>query len=97
MGLFVVTRVPGPDWDARRDARHQGGWPEHAAFMDGLVDERFVVLGGPLGPTGLFLLIIDAPDADAVRARLADDPWEPSVLATSTVQTWTPWLDSRDG
>jgi hypothetical protein len=26
----------------------QSDWPAHASFMDGLVDEGFVVLGGPL-------------------------------------------------
>jgi hypothetical protein len=54
------------------------------------------VLAGPLGPTGLTLLIVEAPDDDAVRARLAEDPWEPmEVLVTSTVQPWTVWLDGR--
>jgi uncharacterized protein YciI len=95
-GMFVVTRVPGPEWDPRRDVRQQAHWDEHALFMDALADEGFVVLGGPLGPTGLVLLIVEAPDADAVRARLADDPWEPAqVLVTSTVQAWTPWVDGR--
>jgi uncharacterized protein YciI len=95
-GMFVVTRVPGPESDPRRDLRQQPGWDEHAAFMDALADEGFIVLGGPLGPTGLVLLIVEAPDADAVRARLAEDPWEPAqVLVTSTVQAWTPWLDGR--
>ena len=94
--MFVVTRVPGPEWDPRRGVREQEGWAEHAAFMDALLDEGFVVLGGPLGPTGLVLLIVEAPDADAVRARLAEDPWEAAqLLVTSTVQAWTPWLDSR--
>lgn len=94
--MFVVTRVPGPEWDARRDVRQQKGWDEHAAFMDALLDDGFIVLAGPLGPTGLTLLIVEAPDADAVRARLAEDPWEPmEVLVTSTVQSWTVWLDGR--
>jgi uncharacterized protein YciI len=100
MGIFVVTRVPGPEWDQRRDVRQQVGWDEHAGFMDALVEDGFVLLGGPLGPTGLVLLIVEAPDADAVRARLAEDPWEPAqLLVTSTVQAWTPWLglDSRHG
>jgi uncharacterized protein YciI len=97
MAIFVVTRVPGPEWDPRREVRMQAGWDEHAAFMDGLVDDGFIVLGGPLGPTGLTLLIVEAPDADTVRARLAEDPWEPAqVLVTSTVQAWDLWLDSRD-
>jgi uncharacterized protein YciI len=96
MTVFVVTRVPSAEWDPRRDVRQQVGWAEHAAFMDGLVDDGFVVLGGPLGPNGLTLLIVEAPDADAVRTRLADDPWEPAqVLVTSTVQEWTVWLGGR--
>jgi uncharacterized protein YciI len=96
MGIFVVTRVPGPEWDPRRAVRQQGGWDEHAAFMETLVDEGFIVLGGPLGPTGLTLLIVEAADADAVRERLAEDPWEPAqVLVTSTVQGWAVWLDGR--
>jgi uncharacterized protein YciI len=94
MAIFVVTRVPSSEWDPRRDVRQQSGWDEHAAFLDALVDDGFVLLGGPLGPTGLALLIVEAPDADAVRSRLADDPWEPAqVIVTSTVQSWTVWLD----
>jgi uncharacterized protein YciI len=95
-GMFVVTRVPGPEWDPRRDMRQQAGWDEHAVFMRALAKDGFIVLGGPLGPTGLMLLIVEASDADAVRARLAEDPWESvQVLVTSTVQAWTPWLDGR--
>ena len=29
-----------------RDMREQDGWDEHAKFMDGLVDEGFILLGG---------------------------------------------------
>ena len=28
--------------------REQDGWDEHARFMNGLVDDGFIVLGGPL-------------------------------------------------
>ena len=35
-------------------------WDEHAAFMNALVDDGFVVLGGPLGDEGKILLIIKA-------------------------------------
>ena len=47
--LYLVKLARGPDWDHARHRREQDGWGEHAAFMDGLVDEGFIVLGGPLG------------------------------------------------
>ena len=36
-------------WDHSRARREQAGWSEHAAFMDALAEEGFVVLGGPIG------------------------------------------------
>jgi hypothetical protein len=39
--------------DASRPMRQQEQWaehaPQHAAFMDALADDGFVILGGPLG------------------------------------------------
>jgi hypothetical protein len=32
--------------------REQEGWDEHARFMDALVDDGFVLLGGSLRTTG---------------------------------------------
>ena len=71
---FLVERARGPAWDHSRSRREQDGWDEHAAFMDGLVEEGFVVLGGPMGvgDGDNVLLIVDAPDGGA--ARLAEDP-----------------------
>jgi uncharacterized protein YciI len=40
----------------------------------------FVVFGGPLGKSGDVLLIIDAPDANAIDATLARDPWTQSGI-----------------
>lgn len=47
MANFAVRLVHGPGWDASRPIREQHGWDEHAAFMDGLVDGGFIILGGP--------------------------------------------------
>ena len=44
MANFAVRLVHGPGWDASRPIRKQDGWDEHAAFMDGLVDDGFIVL-----------------------------------------------------
>jgi len=40
--------------------REQEKWAEHAAFMDALADDGFVILGGPLGDGTEVLLIVDA-------------------------------------
>ena len=44
-----MIRKGGPAWDNSRPLREQDEWDEHASFMDGLFDERFLVAAGPLG------------------------------------------------
>jgi len=57
--------------------------------MDRLVDDGLVRLGGPVGERGWPLLIVDAEDAESVRARLAEDPWEPlQMLTEPRVESW---------
>lgn len=46
MAIFALTEVSGPSWDASRPRREQAAGDEHAAFMDGLVEDGFVILGG---------------------------------------------------
>src|SRR5438552_2782741 len=46
--FLVVQKRSGPEWDTSRPMEGQTRWPAHAAFMDQLVDDGFVVLGGPL-------------------------------------------------
>ena len=87
LNYFIVRRVHGSAWDRTRPLREQQHWDEHAAFMDRLVEEGFIVLGGPLGDGSL--LIVDAGSAGEVEARLADDPWEPSGhLFTASIEPW---------
>ena len=74
----------------------QRHWPEHAAFMNGLVDAGFIVLGGPLAAGETILLIVVAEDEAAIRSRLSADPWAPvGLLKVATVQPWTVLLDGR--
>lgn len=73
---FVVIQEAGPGWAGGVAMEEQAGWPEHAKFMNALVDEGNVVLGGPLsGERHQAMLIIRARDEAAVRAQLAADPW----------------------
>jgi uncharacterized protein YciI len=87
---YAVTREPGASWDASRAMREQAGWDAHAAFMDALVDDGFVVLGGPLGDgERRFLLVFDAESVEEIEARLADDPWTPTgLLRVTSVEPW---------
>ena len=67
----------------------QERFAEHASFMNALVAEGFVVLGGPLGDGTEILLIVDADTEDAVHARLAADPWTPmGLLEVATIEPW---------
>lgn len=96
MGTFVLTMVNGPRYDPSRGRREQDGWDEHAAFMDGLVDAGFVVLGGPIGDGEEVMVVVEAADEAAVRARYADDPWGPmGILRIGEIRPWTIWLDGR--
>jgi uncharacterized protein YciI len=86
---YAVTRQRGASWDASLGLREQDRWDEHAAYMDALAEERFVVLGGPLGDGSTFLLIISAESEQEIETRLADDPWTPmDLLRIARVDRW---------
>ena len=91
---YLVERAKGPAWDHSRPRREQDGWDEHAAFMDALAEEGFVVLGGPMGEGDgdNVLLVIDADGPETINARLADDPWPEEMLRTESTRPWSVWL-----
>jgi uncharacterized protein YciI len=93
--FLVVRHRSGPRWDASRPWEEQSGWDEHAAFMDGLVDDGLVVLGGPLADEHRVALAIEAESEAAVHAKLERDPWTGSHLETARVEPWTIRLDGR--
>ena len=93
--FFVLERRRGPEWDPSQALEGQSGWDEHAAFMDGLVDAGFIVLGGPLADEQRVVLAIEAASEDEVRATLARDPWHESHLVVESVDPWTIRLDGR--
>ena len=47
-GLFIVLRRRGAAWSASQPLEAQKDWAAHAAFMDALHAEGFVLLAGPL-------------------------------------------------
>ena len=93
--LFVVTRTRGKAWNPTKPMNAQVQWPEHATFMDDLANNRFVVLGGPLGEEATILLVVDAADENEIRTTLARDPWSKlGILELQSIQLWTVLLQA---
>jgi uncharacterized protein YciI len=96
MAYFAITLAHAGAWDERRPIREQAGWDEHAAFMDALVDDGLVVVGGPVGDGHRTLHLVQAADAAEIRTRLADDPWfRAKMLRIGSIEPWSLWLDGR--
>src|SRR6188472_2663159 len=93
--FFVVERRRGPSWEPALPLERQSGWTEHAAFMDRLVDDGVVVLGGPLADEERVVLVVDAATGDEVRSVLGEDPWSRTHLVVESVDAWTIRLDGR--
>jgi len=94
MARFVVRLQRGGPWDWSRDLRRQDAWDEHASFMDGLVDDGFMLLGGPLEGERETLHIVEAESEEAVRRRFAEDPWAANgMLRPVRIERWTILLD----
>ena len=93
--FLVLVRRSGPQWDPSRPLAEQSDWPAHAAFMNGLVDAGFIVLGGPLADKQRVVHAVEAESEDAVRATFARDPWSGTHLELDTIEPWTLKLDAR--
>lgn len=96
MANFAVTLIHGPGWDASRPIREQQGWTAHADFMDRLVDDGTIIVGGPVGDGSRTLHAVEAIDEAEIRARFGADPWAaPGLLEIGSIEPWALWLDSR--
>ncbi len=94
--FFAVRLERGGPWDWSRDLREQEGWDEHARFMDRLVDDGFIVLGGPLDGEREILHAISAASEQSVRECLAQDNWTRNgMLTLKSIEPWTILLDGR--
>ena len=98
MAYFAVTTVHGPEWNDSLPIREQQAWDEHAAFMDALVDDGLVIMGGPVGDGQQALLVMEAASAAEIQERFAGDPWVVmNLLRVGLIQPWLIWLDGRQG
>ena len=89
MMFLVVLRRSGPEYDHSKPLEEQSGWLEHAAFMDGLVEDGFIVLGGVLGDEMRTAHAVEAASEDEIRERFARDPWSGTHLVVDSIDPWT--------
>jgi uncharacterized protein YciI len=94
--MFHVTlSQTGPAWDPAKPLEEQSGWREHAVFMDDLVADGWIVLGGPTLDRRV-VHAMEAESEEAIRARFAQDPWSESHLRVESIEPWTIRLDARE-
>ena len=88
---FVVIREQGRAWNGSLAMREQDQWPEHVDFINGIADEGFLIVAGPVGDGNPYraMLVVSADDEGGAAARLEDDPWTTAgVLETKSVEPW---------
>jgi len=86
---FLALSSAGPNRDFSKDTREQAFCDEHAVFIDQLVDDGFILMGGPLVDEGGSLLIFNAKDENEVREKLKNDPWmQHGILKLESVKRW---------
>ena len=89
MAIYAVFITRGAAWHAGRGMEEQDAWRPHADFMNALVDEGLVLLGGPLDEPDV-LLIVRAGSPQEIRDRLAADPWHRmNLLRITRIAAWT--------
>ena len=93
---FVTISSAGPNRDPSKGTREQPLWDGHAAFIDQLVAEGFVLMGGPLVDEDGAMLIVNADNENEVREKLKNDPWmKHGVLKLGSVKRWQIFIDVR--
>jgi uncharacterized protein YciI len=94
--VFLAISSAGPNRDFSKATREQPFWDEHAKFIDQLVDQGFILMGGPLEDEGGALLILNAQDENEVREKLKNDPWTThGILKLESVKRWQIFIDQK--
>ena len=93
---FLTFSSAGPNRDFSKDTRTQPFWDEHATFIDQLVADGFILMGGPLVDEGGSFLIVNAENESEVREKLKNDPWfMHGILKLESIKRWQIFIDAR--
>jgi len=95
---FLAFSSAGPNRDFSKDTRRQPFWDEHATFIDQLVADGLILMGGPLVDEGGSLLIVNAENESEVREKMKNDPWfTHGILKLESIKRWQIFIDVRTG
>jgi uncharacterized protein YciI len=95
--LYAVVSERGPNWEDGKSMEEHPDWRAHADFMNALVTEGFILLGGPLVGTPEVLLIVRAQCEQEVRDRLSADVWVAGgLLRQRLIAPWWVRLSAFD-
>ena len=89
--LFALIQSRGLAWNHSEPIEAQPEWTAHAALMDRLTNEGFIVVGGPLEGSSDVLLILRASDEREIEQRLATDVWRQNGLLVAK-GCWPWWI-----
>jgi uncharacterized protein YciI len=93
---FLLLSTAGANRDLSKGTREQRYWGEHAAFIDKLVGEGFILLGGPLVDEGGGVLVVYGADEQEVREKMKNDPWyQHGILSLVSIKRWDIYIDQR--
>jgi uncharacterized protein YciI len=74
--------------------RQQHGWDGHAAYMDAIFDEGFLLLAGPLDGDRETMWVVEADSEEEIRTRMKKDPWSANGMLTPTrIERWNVVMD----
>ena len=74
--------------------RRQEGWDGHAAYMDGIFEEGFLLLAGPLEGDKETLWVVNAESEEEIRKRMKEDPWSTNGMLTPVrIEKWDIVMD----
>lgn len=95
MARYVIRVERGGPWDWSRDMRKQDGWDDHAAYMDAILEDGFLLMAGPLEGDRYTLWLVEAESEDQIRRRMAEDPWAANgMLRPVQIERWTIVMDA---
>jgi uncharacterized protein YciI len=74
--------APRENFGATMTDEEQAVWGEHAALLTRRLEEGSLILAGPtLGPVNTGICVFEAPDEEAARAYMNEDPTIASGIA----------------
>lgn len=86
---FLVRLTAGPNHNRTRSVDEDSLAREHAAFIQGLIAEGFLIVGGAVDDGGNGVMIVRAETGASVRHRLERGPLQQrGILRLESVARW---------